>query len=253
MDEDTVKKYGEVWLEDYEAGLKNIPDMEKAHRAYLEYEMTDKAHPFENKTLDMLMYGVDGETLMKRAKMFESAETVSPAAYIGPWHEQRPAGLYHHMLRTICPYSIKGVIWYQGESDEKHPEIYADMMEGLIRCWRSDWNDPFPFLMTQLAPFGEVVGNGGREYPKIREQQDKVTNRLKDVFCASIGDVGDLYDIHPKEKKPVGERLALLARGHVYHENLLCDAPVLCEGKLELISIILAYEFADGGLQLEGN
>lgn len=252
MDENRVKKYGEVWMKDYEDGVKQIDDLEKAEKAYRNNPMTDKAHPFANSIADKMMYGMSPEEMQQMFASVMQGEDGVNMNLIGPWHEWRPSGLYHTMLKHVAPYTIRGVIWYQGESDEDHPEIYADMMKGVIECWREEWGECLPFLMTQLAPFGDKVGTGGTYYPELREQQEIVTKRIKDVYCASIGDVGNEYDIHPKEKQPVGRRLALLARGYVYGEKILCDAPVVDTRKNEEDKIIINFLNAQGGLHLKG-
>lgn len=75
------------------------------------------------------------------------------ADVIGPDHPWRPCGLYHTMLAKIVPYTAKGVLWYQGESDAIHAEIYDEVLSTLIRNWRDLWREELPFLLVQLAPF----------------------------------------------------------------------------------------------------
>lgn len=249
MDVESVKENGQVWLDDYNKGVAAIPDLKKAEEEYNSNELTDKSKPFNNAIADKLMYGIPKDEMIEMFKKFQESGL---SQIIGPWHEWRPSGLYYTMLKKIVPYTIKGVIWYQGESDETHPEIYADMMCGLIRCWRRDWQDELPFIMSQLAPLGTEIGDGGKIYPILREQQEEVTRCMKNVFCASIGDVGSTYDIHPKEKQPVGERMALLARGHVYGEDVLCEAPVPLNGERSLKRIIITFAHADTGLMIKG-
>lgn len=221
MDESYVEKYGELWLDDYTEGLKKIKDYKAQEEAYLNNSFTDKSRPFDNPMVDRMMYGIPKDELeMIFRNMGESGGNI-----IGPWHEWRPGGLYHTMVQKIAPFTVRGVIWYQGESDEDHPEIFASMIEGLVTCWRQEFKANLPFLMVQLAPFGEVIGNGGKYYPYLREQQKKAADSLDKIYLISSSDVGSDYDIHPKEKEPIGERLALMARGRIYNENLLCAAP----------------------------
>ena len=201
MDEESVEKYGKVWRLDYEKGLEEIQDYEAEETAYLNNSFTDKSRPFDNPVADRMMYGISKEELEKSfQKMAESGGNK-----VGPWHEWRPSGLYHMMVQNIAPYTVKGVIWYQGESDEEHPDIFADMIEGLVKCWRREFKQELPFLMVELAPFGEIIGNGGKYYPRLRDQQVKAAEKLDHVYLVSSGDVGSEDDIHPKEKKPIGE------------------------------------------------
>ena len=254
VDEETAQTYGSVWVEDYRKGLAEIPDLEEARKNYMSGPMVDHSHPFDNPLNDRLLYGVSKEEMLKALSgMMESGGEI-----IGPWHEWRPCGLYHTMLEKIIPYTSRGVIWYQGESDEDHPEIYEKMMTGLIRLWRKKWNDPLPFLMVQLAPLGplsDIVEDGIATYPVLRRQQELTSKHVSGVWLAATGDVGSSYDIHPKKKQPVGARLALLARGHVYGEKLLCDAP---EVDTEHVSrkgdtIRIPFLHAEGGLKQVGD
>ena len=99
-------------------------------------------------------------------------------------------------------------------------------------CWLDAWRDKktaqdaLPFLTVQLAPFGLWRGSTGERFPIVREQQELAAKTLPDVYMTSISDLGNIFDIHPKVKQPVGERLALLARKYIYGEKkLLADAP----------------------------
>ena len=251
MDRETLERCGAVWLREYEEALEGIEDPEQAKEAYFSSPM-DVSRPFDNEFKVRMMRGLSFEELTELFASFADGGPLTPA--IGPWHEWRPLGLYEHMLKTVFPFTFRGVIYYQGESDENHPEIYADMLEGLIACWRKGFRDEdLPFLMTQLAPLKEVFGNGGRYFPVLREQQQIAADRISNVYLASISDAGHPFDIHPKRKKPVGERLAVLARGHVYGENILCEAP--CGIKMERdgdhLSILCSN--AEGGLYLVGS
>lgn len=248
MDEETIQECGPVWMEDYLNGLKAIPDLEKAEADYYSSGLGDHSQPFANPVTDRLMYGVNLDEIEAVLSSMEEWEGIT----IGPWHEWRPAGLYHTMLEKVIPYAVRGVLWYQGESDEDHPEIYADMLNGMIGLWRKRWGYRLPFIITQLAPLGEAIGAGGREYPVLRKQQQYVAEHTQDVYLTATGDVGHTYDIHPKEKQPIGRRMALLARGHVYGENILCDAPVPDSVKRDNDSIVIHFKNAEGGLVLKG-
>lgn len=251
MDEECASEVARPWLEDYQDGLKKIGDLEKAEQRFMESPLSDTSHPFDNTFSDRMMYGISKQELIDSFAAMASMGGLE----IGPWAAWRPCGLYHTMLEHIMPYSARGVIWYQGESDEDHEDIYCSVMKGLIELWRRKWNLPLPFLIVQLAPFGTDPAPGGIKYPTLRRQQKLLTKECADVYMTTTGDVGHVYDIHPKEKKPVGERLALLARGHVYGEEILCDPPepdrqnVRREGNI----IRIPFLHADGGLVHNGN
>ncbi len=253
MDEETLKECGPVWISDYQKGIENIGDLVLAEENYRKNPMTDKAHPFLNPFADRMMYGVSKEELVGMlAGLAENADGENPNP-IGPWHEWRPNGLYHTMLEHVMPYTIRGVIWYQGESDEDHPELYDSMMKALIGLWRKKWGEEIPFITTQLAPYGEIIGTGGRYYPILRAMQEKTADEVPGVYLASIGDVGMEHDIHPKEKQPVGNRLALLALGHVYGKDILCEAPRAEAASKSDDTIAIEFKFAEGGLEIKGD
>jgi sialate O-acetylesterase len=123
------------------------------------------------------------------------------------------------------PYTSAGVIWYQGEADTDRAEIYDKMFGEMIRCWREGWGENQPFLFVQLAPFGYFALSNGNSFVPIRAMQEKVSKTVQNTYMACIMDAGMEYDIHPKQKRPVGERLALLALGKVYGRDIICESP----------------------------
>ena len=151
---------------------------------------------------------------------------------IGPGDPNEPGALYENMLKEIAGVPVRGVIWYQGETDEPKAELYAKLFASMRRCWQDAWRarnsaqNELPFLTVQLAPFGLWRGSTGDRFPIVREQQELAAKTLSDVYMTSISDLGNVFDIHPKVKQPAGERLARLARKYIYGEDkLLADAP----------------------------
>lgn len=170
---------------------------------------------------------------------------------IGPRYERRPCGLYESMLKEVAPYTVRGIIWYQGETDgDCHPELYKTIFLSLIRNWRQLWNEELPFLFVQLAPFGQWMDSIGEPYVQIREAQQYAAENVPNTAMAVISDSGTQFDIHPKKKQPVGHRLALLAENKVYGENVLCEAPTLIKAEAEEGRIILTFENEGEGLYL---
>ncbi|HJB27760.1 MAG TPA: sialate O-acetylesterase [Candidatus Blautia faecavium] len=224
-------------------------DLKKGEEEYFKNTHFDPSKPFQNPVDVQIMKGLPLEQLLE---IYKKQGEEEPVQYVGPWHQYRPCGIYHTMLRQAAPYTLKGFLYYQGESDETHPEIYGDMLKGLIECWRRDWEENLPFLMVQLAPLGEAVPNGGKYFPELRRQQEKAAKETEKVYVASIGDVGSSYDIHPKEKRPVGVRLALLARGNVYGQKILCEAPVPGKCEMEGRELGITFQNTEGGLLLKG-
>ena len=151
-----------------------------------------------------------------------------PAGRTSPF---RPAGLYGTMLRRVCPYAIRGFLYYQGEEDEARCEDYDWMMISLITEWRTAWGDPhIPFLFVQLpmyiAKADAVKGFDSRHWPVLRDQQMKTVRTVSHTGLAVLADCGEFDNIHPLDKETVGARLALQARQKVYGEEICADAPV---------------------------
>lgn len=170
----------------------------------------------------------------------------------GPMAPTRPCALYHSMVERLAPYTARGVIWYQGESDADRAEHYASLFGQVVRCWRDLWGQELPFLTVQLAPFGRWLNDTGAMFPALREQQELACRQLSGVWMASIMDAGMEQDIHPKNKRIPGERLALLARGKVYGEDLLCEPPAFERAAWEGDTVRLTFTSAGERLQAKG-
>ena len=147
------------------------------------------------------------------------------------------------MLEPLMDFAIKGAIWYQGESDAGHPDIYHILMERLISYWRKRWNDELPFFFVQLAPFGVWLECTSDNYALVRQKQEYVSDHVPNTGMVSIMDIGSYYDIHPKEKMEIGRRFALLARGMVYGEDILCQSPRLKTVSRTGNSVCLTFDY----------
>ncbi len=163
----------------------------------------------------------------------------------------RPCGLYETMLKTIVPYTVSGVIWYQGESDEPFADLYEELMRAMISNWRSLWCDELPFIMVQLASFERMVEP--LNFVPIRAIQEKLAKTLDKVWLVCAMDAGMRYDIHPKHKKPIGERLALQALSKVYGRPILADSPAVEGCKRDGSSICIRFAHCGEGLQCRGD
>lgn len=159
------------------------------------------------------------------------------------WDMSQPVGIYNAMLAPITPVPLKGVLWYQGESNADKPDEYATLLPTMIRQWREEFGQPrLPFIYAQLPGFGEPVDEPVQEgWADMRMAQAKVLS-VPDTAMAVTIDLGDWNDIHPLQKKDVGDRLALLARQQVYGEkDLLAEAAaplqmtVTGDGKVEIL------------------
>lgn len=171
-----------------------------------------------------------------------------------PW---KPSELYNGMIAPLLPFAIKGVIWYQGESNAggaDRANQYRKLFPNLIRNWRSLWGEgDFPFLLVQLAPYKQIQPEPGEsDWALLRDAQLFSTRALPNVGMAVITNLGDERNIHPTKKKPVGDRLALAARAIAYHEQVEYSGPTLKETRLAGDEIILTFDHAAGGLEARG-
>ncbi|MBR3317904.1 MAG: hypothetical protein IKG21_08845 [Atopobiaceae bacterium] len=169
-----------------------------------------------------------------------------------------PGALFTYMVLPIAGFSTRGVLWYQGESDDEDDGAqarYAEALRTIIADWREAWQcDDLPFLVVQLPGLGrwEGMSMDARDWPTIRAGQQKVADEDERVWLCSIGDMGNKRDIHPKEKKPVGERLSLLAMRHLLGMPVPADAPRCVGVERKGPWIILQFDHAEGGLVLAG-
>jgi sialate O-acetylesterase len=157
---------------------------------------------------------------------------------------QSPLALYNGMIHPLIPYSVRGAIWYQGESNVGEGMQYAEKMRALIGGWREVWNNPrMPFYYVQLAPFRY---NKEQQLPEIWEAQLAALS-IPYTGMAVTTDIGDVGNIHPANKQEVGRRLALWALVQTYgRDDLVCSGPLLLSGHVEGHKIRLSFGFAHG-------
>lgn len=186
----------------------------------------------------------------------EVQEVCGPNQWPGPMcciNPFRPAGLYECMLQRVMPYTLRGFIYYQGESDDHKPQMYARLLTEMIAKWRKDWaDDTLPFLMVQLPMHRYEADPDYKHWCLIREAQMKVYNTVKNTGIAVILDLGEFNEIHPKEKVTVGERLALQAMYDVYGLKKAKDAfgPIFHSCISRGDKLELHFDYADEGFQV---
>ncbi len=158
----------------------------------------------------------------------------------------RPSGLYNAMIVPLQPFAIAGVIWYQGEQNNGRAAEYRELFPAMIRNWRDVWGQKnFPFLFVQIAPHRDMT-------PEIREAQFLTWQKVPRTSMVVITDVGEANDIHPKQKEPVGARLALAARAVAYGEKIEYSGPVYRSMKLHNESATITFNHVGGGLVAQG-
>lgn len=160
------------------------------------------------------------------------------------------SGQYNGMIAPLIPFAIKGVIWYQGESNASKAYQYRALFPAMIKNWRDAWGQgDFPFLFVQLAPY-----NGPKEqtWPELREAQTYTWLTVPNTGMAVITDYGHPTNIHPVDKDPVGERLALCARATAYKEEIPYSGPLYSGMKKAGDRIILSFNHVADGLVAKG-
>ncbi len=164
---------------------------------------------FERYERELAAYPAELKAYEKEVKTNPKAEKPREPA------KRQPTGYYNGMIAPLFNFPVTGVIWYQGESDSWQYENYDRFLRDMIADWRHGWGEPdMPFLIVQLAGF-EGKDGVNENYPEIREIQRRVSMEPNSGLAVAI-DVGEADDIHPRDKKPVGERLAKVALVSVY-------------------------------------
>ncbi|WP_316844959.1 sialate O-acetylesterase [Pedobacter psychrodurus] len=166
----------------------------------------------------------------------------------------RPTVLYNAMIHPYLQFSIKGAIWYQGESNADRAYQYRELFPTMIKDWRQKWGQgDFPFYFVQLANFMQVDNTPVESaWAELREAQQK-TLSLPNTGMATIIDIGDAKDIHPKNKQEVGKRLGLIALAKTYGQKNNYSGPVYQSSKTEGKQIRLTFGNTENGLKAGGD
>jgi sialate O-acetylesterase len=168
------------------------------------------------------------------------------------WDCAKVSRLYNGMIHPLMNYAIKGVIWYQGESNRHDADRYQKLFSTMIGCWRNGWNrGNFPFYFVQIAPFNYGETYGSAAY--LREAQQQSLSVPNTGMVVTM-DIGDNADIHPKNKQEVGQRLANLALANTYGQSgIRCSGPVFSQWKKEGSEVRVYFDNAADGLISKGD
>ena len=157
--------------------------------------------------------------------------------------------LYHRMLKPTIPFGIKGVIWYQGESNVGNYYDYSVLLDGMIRDWRSHWNNDFSFYFAQIAPY---IYSKKQNSQGLRDAQRNVLNITPKTGMAILLDIGEENDIHPRNKQDVGKRLALLALKRDYGFDIIDSGPLYSKHNIKNGYIEVEFDHIGSGLVARG-
>ncbi|MDR0866279.1 MAG: 9-O-acetylesterase [Candidatus Symbiothrix sp.] len=164
-----------------------------------------------------------------------------------------PTFLFNAMLHPFIPYSLRGALWYQGESNDWRAYQYRELFPLMINDWRKQWNTNFPFYFVQLANYKQRQESPTEsDWAELREAQARALH-LENTGMAVTIDIGDAADIHPRNKQDVGKRLALIARANIYGENIGYSGPVYDTYKIEGNKIRIRFKHTEGGLKAKDN
>jgi sialate O-acetylesterase len=187
----------------------------------------------EYKSDKFYVYKVDGQEFNSRPK---SSIDISPIT---------PTMLYNGMIAPLVSYGIKGTIWYQGETNVRHPDNYKTLFRLMIKNWRDNWGEGnFPFYFVQIAPFD--YDKSARSYI-IREAQFLTLSVLNTGMAVTL-DIATVKNIHPPDKQDVGKRLALWALAKNYNKKIVYSGPLYKSIKIEKNRVVLSFDNTGTGL-----
>ncbi|WP_282122010.1 sialate O-acetylesterase [Algibacter mikhailovii] len=163
--------------------------------------------------------------------------------------QKKPSFLYNAMIHPFKDFKVKGVLWYQGESNRLNPHAYRDHMKDLIKSWRSQWKeDDLPFYFVQIAPFDYVkykkATTNGPDL--IREAQLKAAFEIHNTGLVVTTDAGNCSDIHPSKKELIAQRLVNWALTEQYHfKHLQFKSAVLEKMAIKKEKVLLKFKFQE--------
>jgi sialate O-acetylesterase len=195
-----------------------------------------------------------GEWFYKVGQVFRPASFEPGTGFQPVSMQNEPTGLFNTMVTPLINYRIKGILWYQGETNTNKPQEYQKLLPALINDWRIKWQEgPAPFLFVQLPNFMEVQYLPSEsQWAELRFGQLKSLSVLNTAMAVTI-DVGEWNDIHPLEKKVVGERLALAARKLAYgNDKIVYSGPIFRSAVLDRDRIIIEFDHVGSGLAVKG-
>lgn len=188
--------------------------------------------------------GTPAEAWMPK-KQFEKDSLLAQAATIlkeVPWGPHEPSKIFNAMIFPITHFYIKGVLWYQGESNTDNADHYEMIFSELIKSWRGQWGNEFPFYFAQIAPYDYGEGYNG---VIVRDAQRRVL-KLPKTGMVMTSDIGNIKDIHPRNKRDVGLRFASLVLKEVYGKEGNPYAPMFDKLVINKKSITVHFNNAAG-------
>lgn len=204
-----------------------------------------------NDTIDL-----KGDWYYKVGDVIQHKKTMGGTPMVRPVNpQQSPTGLYNGMIAPYTNYAVKGFLWYQGEANADNPQAYAKLLPALINDWRNHWQlGNLTFLIAQLPNFMDVnYLPEESNWAKMRAVQLETAEKVPNTGIGVNIDLGEWNDIHPGNKKPVGERLALQAMKIAYGDkDILSSGPIRKSARLDGNKIFISFDNVGSGL-VSGN
>lgn len=226
--------------DDWKGNLAELAEMQRFYRDYEHCSRAQKEQAFLAHCQSR--YGTFARRYLKNGKPVPEQYPL----YFDHMLAVKSSGLYLHAIRSIIPFGIKGVIWYQGETNAYHNDAhYARKQQALIESWRTLWRQgDFPFYIVQVAPFTDYL-----TLPAFWLQQYEAVRKTSHTGLISTVDIGDLKEVHPKNKWDVGWRLALLALRDTYgRKTLVASGPSYQSMTIEDGRLVIRFENLGTGL-----
>ncbi len=227
---------------------RDLLEKDPKYKALMErWTKIEKTYDFDAL---MKAYQVKREAWQVKVKAAKAANKPIPPAPRGPRNlltgNNRPANLYNGVLHPVIGYGMRGAIWYQGESNAGRAYEYRSLFPLMIQNWRDEWGQgDFPFYWVQLADFkGEKPEPEDSQWAELREAQTLTMSKLKNTGEAVIIDIGEGRDIHPRNKRTVGERLArwALAKDYGFDKTIVFQSPTYQKMEKKGDKILLTFD-----------
>jgi len=239
----------ESWMA--EEVLKSDPDFSAIFEMWNKWE-EDYPEAEKEYQKELESWQIEKEQALSSAKGIPEKPAMPKAVHRIRRPHKRPGNNYNGMVAPVIPYAVKGVIWYQGENNVYRPAQYQKLFQTLITSWREEWQEGnFPFYFVQIAPYryeDDLIN------PSLLREAQMMALSLPNTGMAVTTDLGNVEDIHPKNKQDVGKRLALWALAKTYdYKDLVYSGPLYKYMKIEDDKIRLYFDHIGSGLVCKGD
>lgn len=225
-------------------GFSSVPELKSiATQVDLRNPASEAHKKLAEETVKKFEGWIDSTRKAIAADQLLTAPPALPAEIMPYENHQQPTVLYNAMIHPLVPMAVRGALWYQGESNRGEGMLYFNKMQALINGWRTVFqNKDMAFFYVQLAPYN--YGNNPAALAEIWEAQVAALS-IPNTGMAVTMDVGNVKDIHPKNKQEVGRRLALLALNKTYgQKDVVCDSPLFDNMKVDGNKVVVTFKNA---------